>query len=299
MEASIEAADTVVSSMISKVLVATDFSETSEKALSYAVILARRYGAKFYLANVIPPAALQKSLYDGYVDRFRLALEELIRCEGKFEECGVVEGLQHEVLIAAGDLWRELSRIAATEDVDLIVIGTRGRSGVSKLVVGSGAETVFRHASIPVLTIGPCSPSKPRTRKLGRILFPTDLTADSALAIPYAISVAMEHEAELTLLHVVQDVKNQSHDDFETVVALQARLRALLASAGGEKVSARFEVAVGPVEETILNYAWEETSDLVIMGLKNRTPLADHLPWRHAYRIVSEAPCPVLTIRSR
>lgn len=285
---------------IKRILVGVDFSETSEKALDHAVAIARRYGAKIYLAHVISSVGFHLAPYESCVLASKLALQDLKRLEARLVRKGVLAGLEHDVFVSIGDLWTEIKRLTSTEKLDLIVVGTHGRTGFSRVVMGSAAEAVFRHASRPVLTVGPCVPSGPMTvAARRRILYATDFSHESAQALPWALSLAQEHGAELTLLHVVEalDGKTQ-HDMARVATALEQRLRALVPSGFSSKVACKAEVEFGPIAEGVIQVANTQSSDLIVMGLKPRAAFANHLPWLHAYRIVSEACCPVLTVRS-
>jgi nucleotide-binding universal stress UspA family protein len=239
--------------------------------------------------------------YSNCVHASELALEYGRRLEAKLVKSGALAGLEHEVVVAIGDLWEELNRIATEQDVKLIVIGTHGRTGLRKITMGSAAEAIFRRACCSVLTVGPCAPSAPpKNAALRRILYPTDLSDDSARAVPYALSLASKHEAELTLLYVVEAVTGEAqYDQGRAAMAVEGRLLALLPSSFANDPTVKVEVALGPIVETILDVARDHSSDLIIMGLKHWATFVDHLPWMHAYRIVSGACCPVLSVRSR
>jgi nucleotide-binding universal stress UspA family protein len=103
-------------------------------------------------------------------------------------------------------LWSNLAKAIQEKKIDLIVMGTRGRSGVGKFLLGSSAEEVFRQAPCPVLTVGPHSPAK-APHEFTRIVFATDFSPESVAALPYAVSLAQECQAHLTLLHVVAEPK--------------------------------------------------------------------------------------------
>jgi nucleotide-binding universal stress UspA family protein len=286
---------------LDRVLVATDFSDVSEKALHHAIAIARRYGAKFYLVHIVSSYGFYLAGRQSIVQATDLALKEARHLETRLVENGVLTELSHEVVVASGNIWEELQRIAKAERVNLIVMGTQGRSGLSRMVMGSTAENIFRHASCPVLTVGPCAPSDPWAHAaLHHILYPTDLSSESAQALPYAISLATEHKAQLMLLHVVKQITGEArHDERRVIAALEGRMRELLPSSSGlDKLPVEFEVAEGPVEETILEFANAKSSDLIIMGLKSAAPFVDRLVWSHAHKIVREACCPVLTVRS-
>jgi nucleotide-binding universal stress UspA family protein len=108
--------------------------------------------------------------------------------------------------------------------VDLIVLGTHGRSGVSKLLIGSVAERIFRQSTCPVLTVGPNVLGEPGSiADIHTILCPIDFTAESLAAFPYALSLAEENQARLYLMNVVPTPVLDSEE-----VSLMARLKALV-----------------------------------------------------------------------
>jgi nucleotide-binding universal stress UspA family protein len=287
---------------LDRVLVAmADFSDVSEKALHHAVAIARRYGAKFYLVHIVSSSGFYLAGHECVVQATDLALREGRDLAARLVENGVLAGLSHEVVVANGNIWEELRHIATAKRVDLIVTGTQGRTGLRKIVMGSTAEDISRHASCPVLTVGPCAPSDPWAHAaLHHILYPTDLSSESAQALPYAISLATGHKAKLMLLHVVDQITGEArHDEQRVIAALEDRMRELLPSSPRlNELGLEVEVTEGPVGETILDVATQKSSDLIIMGLKSAAAFVDHLVWSHAYKIVCEACCPVLTIRS-
>jgi len=189
------------------ILFATDFSPSSAAALPYAEAIARHYGSKIYFAHVIPPeayslvppkhrdTALQQA--EGYVTQRMAAL----LTSSNFQQ------IPHEVLEDRGEIWPTLSDMVERHDIELIVIGTHGRRGIQKMLLGSVAAEIFRQATRPVLTVGPEIP--PQTAagvRLRRFLCAADLSSKSAPAMNYAFLLAQEYGAHLFLLHVAPKV---------------------------------------------------------------------------------------------
>jgi nucleotide-binding universal stress UspA family protein len=175
-----------------------------------------------------------------------------------------------------------------------MVIGTHGRTGASKLLMGSVAETIFRHAPCPVLTVGPETTGEPDSiADLHEILFPTDFSAESLAALPYAISLAQQDDARLYLMYVAGRSQRG-----ETL--LESQLRNLVPPDAKLFCEPKVFVETGPPAERILALAEELGTDLIVLGVK-QAPLAfeasAHLPQATAYKIVSHATCPVLTVR--
>jgi nucleotide-binding universal stress UspA family protein len=283
-----------------RVLAATDFSPVSEKALHHAISIARRYHAKFYIVHVVSSWSFSLVGYEAAVEVSKLAYNDLRRLAARMIKSGALKDVDHEIVVTIGDFWEELKHIATTHDIDLIVLGTHGHVGLEKLIMGSVAETVFRYATRPVLTVGPCVPDTTSFTSARRnILFPTDFSAASVAALPYAASIAKEHGAQLTLLHVAEHITGESLlSGIEVLDSLKERLRELGPGNVESGKPVQVEVLDGPVVDSIVRISREEKSDLIVMGLKSPPVFfADRRPWLHAYETVSDACCPVLTVR--
>jgi len=156
--------------------------------------------------------------------------------------------------------------------------------------MGSVAESVFRYARQPVLTVGPCVPDVESSTSTRRsILFPTDFSTASVAALPYAISIANEHGAELTLLHVVEKTGGESLLSGMNCLGSPAdRLRKLASDNLKFGKAVQAEVVFGEVVGTVVQFSRDQKSDLIVMGLKSPpTFLADRRPWLHASAIIS------------
>ncbi len=286
---------------LKRVLVATDFSEASEKALHHAIVVARHYGAKLYLAHVVSSLGFTLAGADAIAQVEEATWRDLRPLETRLVETRALTGVPHETVVREGEVWEQLEQVIEQENIDLIVVGTHGRTGLRKIVLGSVAEGVFRHSSCPVLTVGPCAPSDPPANGMLRhILYPTDLSADSAQAAPYALSAATNHGARLTVLHVADLLYDETVEEREEIIsALEVRLREFLPRGPDVPYNLNYRIETGLIEKTILKLARELSADLIVLGLRAPDTFVDHLPWLSAYRIVCEACCPVLTVRSR
>ena len=284
-----------------RVLVATDFSPVSEKALHHAISIARRYNAKFYIVHVVSSWGFSVAGYEAAVEAAKLAYNDLRELSSRLIQGGALKDVDYEIMVAIGDFWEELRRIANTHEIDLIVLGTHGRVGLEKVVMGSFAETVFRYASRPVLTVGPCVPDTTSlTSTRHNILFPTDFSSASVGALRYGISIANEHGAQLTLLHVAEHITGgPSVSEEEALSSLKERLQKLVPGDVNLRQTVQVEVLKGPVVSSIIRFSREQKSDLIVMGLKSLPVFfADHRPWLHASAVASDACCPVITVRN-
>src|SRR5215469_14240549 len=141
---------------VKNVLFATDFSPTSEAALPYAAAICRCFGSTLHTVHVLSEVGL---LMMAGVDHVSLGtIYENAQNEAK-ERLGqiseYIEGIPHRNFVRHGQVWKMLASIIAENEVDLVVVGTHGRTGLGRLLLGSVAENILRHAPRPVLTIGP------------------------------------------------------------------------------------------------------------------------------------------------
>ena len=144
--------------LIRSILLPTDFSECANYALSFAASFARQAGAKIICVHVIEPIVPTVG-YTGMTEPLPIAdisvqLEDSAERElPKISECDEFEGIEVEEVIVHGDAASEIVRVAGERGVDLIVISTHGRTGLGRLLFGSTAESVVRHAPCPVLGV--------------------------------------------------------------------------------------------------------------------------------------------------
>ena len=288
---------------LKNILYLTDFSGPSEAALPFAAAIARGYGAKVHALNVFLPFVWPYTP-PGLTAAAVEAEEEVARKEMRQVESQLV-GLPHEAVIERGiGIWDAVKAEIETHEIDLLVLGTHGRTGAEKLLLGSVAEEIFRRAPIPVLTIGPGVRSSAHNGgRFNRVLFATDFTADSLAAAPYAVSLARENRAQLVLLHVLRkrEPRNGGRNDVSPCsVAEATHLLHKIVPDNGELAS-RLQAIVdfGNPAERILAVARECRSDLIVLGVRVSAHIGPmtHLERATAHKIVSRAECPVLTVR--
>ena len=276
------------------ILFATDFSKQSNTALPFALSIAHKYASKIFAVHVIAPPPLGNF---PTIEVQELAAQALREAHDYMKELGPrLGGIPHESLLRRGDIWDELSNITKEKNIDLIVLGTHGRAGVSKLLMGSVAERIFRQSTCPVLTVGPNVSGEPRSiADIHTILCPIDFTAESLAAFPYAVSLAQENQARLYLMNVVPTPIL----DYEEV-SLMARLKALVPPEAKLWCEPKAFVESGDAGDRILEQAEELAVDLIVLGIRPVSTLAGtrtHLGTATAYKVVSRAICPVLSVR--
>ncbi len=282
----------------SKIMVATDFSPASERALEYAISIARRFGSKIYLSHVIT--------LDGYpMIAPEIAAKTIEASRGEAEEnfariveSGGLHGIEYHANILEGAFWPTLDSLIDEYKIDLLVLGTRGLGDVKKVILGSGAEEAFRQAPIPVLTVGPHAKDESLGKtEFKKILFATDFGPGVDREASYAFALAQEHHARITLLNVVPYVEEFSEEAVTNRRNWVVRqLKELVPAKANLEQEPEFMMIIGDPVEEILSRA--DKADLIVMGAKPVKGLAGHVPHTKAYRVISAAKCPVLTIKS-
>ncbi len=299
---------------ISSVLVATDFSHASEKPMRHALAISRHYGAQIYLMHVVSSLGFTLAGPDSVAAASGLAWKDMREFERRLVESGKLAGLRHHVIVSDGDVWTEVEKIISQEHIDVVVLGTHSRKGLVRLVLGSVAERIFRHASCLVLTVGPNSPSDADLENTGIIrplLFPTDFGEASLRALPYAISFANQRRSKLVLLHMLSLAEKLEDNRWRTPAdiaqleedeqaATRRRLKGLIGHTPAPGFASEFTAEFGEPAEGILRAAETLNAEGIIMGLNRRShiEMISHLPWSTAYEVVCRAVCPVLTVRN-
>jgi len=281
------------------ILLATDFSPVSESALLYAERIAHRYGSRIFAvhavssgeAPMVPPECWGscQQILDEAAQREMQALSDRLR------------GIPHETAIGYGGVWEVLSHLIEKNEIDLLVMGTHGREGLGRFLLGSVAEEVFRQASCPVLTVGPkATGDLAQEVNFKEIVFATDLGPESEAAALYAISLAQEFQARLTLVHVVS---GQVESPAKAQVIVQDRtegLHTLIPEDVEMWCKPEYVVDFGDPARQILDVVRERKADLIVLGVRaaaGHLGTATHLAAATAHTVVSQAQCPVLTVR--
>jgi nucleotide-binding universal stress UspA family protein len=298
---------------VKNVLFATDFSATSEAALPYATAICRRFGSTLHSAHVLSDASLLMmtggvdyvSMSTIYEDAHNEAKEKL----HQISDC--LEGIAHRDYVLHGQVWKNLAGMVKDNGIDLIVLGTHGRTGLGKLLLGSVAEDILRHAPCPVLTVGPKVSGRaklPAFQKPGRdlapvelelrqIVFATNFAQNSALVAQEAVSLAEEFRARLTLLHVIEDYTQLGSRPSPMEDGVR-RLKDLIPRNAALQYLPETVLEFGVAADCILKVASERESDMIVLGARASAEVGStHLPWSTAHHVIAQAHCPVLTIR--
>ena len=167
------------------------------------------------------------------------------------------------------------------------------------MLLGSVAEEMFRLADCPVLTVGPHVPREVAAEVGFRnILFATDFSPNSGKAAAYALSLAQEHRARLTLLHAVEEASQSSQANAAILRTYFTRLlEEFVPAEAGLWCDPEYVVEIGEASDTILKFAADRLADMIVLGVRKSATFPGHLPPSTSYRVVCAAHCPVLTVR--
>jgi nucleotide-binding universal stress UspA family protein len=289
---------------LKNILFLTDFSGPSEAALPFAAAIARGYGATVYSLYVFTPPSYVYTTPDLTVAAIE-AEEENAKAEMRLVESQFA-GLSHEAIIEQDlGVWDAVARTLKDRSIDLIVLGTHGRTGAEKFLLGSVAEQIFRRSPVPVLTIGPGVRSSVHNGgRFRRVLFATDFTPESLAGAPYAVTLAQENQARLLLLVVMRKPDSDNEGDkrlFEMSVAeAMHRLHEIVPPDAKLEFPVQVAVEYGEPADRIVQAAKQRDADLIVIGVRaaaGRLGAATHLGRATAHKVVAHAACPVLTVR--
>jgi nucleotide-binding universal stress UspA family protein len=297
--------------LITRILFATDFSRWAQRAEDYACALACSWRASLTVLSVaeFPPGLNPDYLVNQQylADLLKHASAQLVDLKGRAEGRGIAVTTR----VATGIPSEEVISAAREEDSDLIVVGTRGKTGLAHILLGSTAERVIRGAPCPVLSVRTDSADLEDERvlarpvRLERILVPVDFSDCSLDALEYAVVVAQQAKASLMLLHVLEPVSygldfTLSHVRTREHVreSWTKRLQELTSSHQHSHVAMEFQLRGGLPADSILDSAQTLPCDLIVMGTHGRRGISHALSGSVAEAVLRKSHCPVIAVRS-
>jgi nucleotide-binding universal stress UspA family protein len=292
-----------------RILCPTDFSKFSFRAADYAVALAKHYDSEVHFLHVIPGVLMHPDQYPYIAQPIlpdpevrRRALERL----DAFVALSRAEGVRTRFSLAEGPAVSAILSAAASESSSLICLGTHGREGVERLVLGSVAEKVLRKSPCPVLTVSEGREERAsQPASFASILCAVDFSTLSLKAVEYCLSLAQEAGGRLVLFNAVEWVPDEplwegttSLEDYRDRMEEEVRKRLAAIIPGEVRNWCEVDTVVrsGKPYREILALASERKADLIVMGVRGRNPLDIMLFGSTAQHVVRRAECPVLTI---
>lgn len=293
---------------ITKILVPVDFSGPSRKAVTYALTLARGFGAQMIVAHVVPESSALTYAFPTQVTR--IEEEQFERATREIHELVPAEytaKLHPQFVVKIGRIADELLGLVGEFGVDLVVMGTHGRRHLGRWFIGSVTEHLLRKLPVPVLTVSHVDDKHViGTVPLKRILYAADLSESSLAGLKYAIELALGTGSELRVTHVVDDddrilwgpalFTRLAGERARLVEDARKRLDDYLGQVDAQGVSIEPLVFEGKPYEKILEFAEADAADIIVLNLQSRTSLDRALLGSTAERVVRLSRIPVLSI---
>jgi nucleotide-binding universal stress UspA family protein len=292
-----------------QIICPVDLSDSSVRAFAHAAAIAQWYDAQLTVLHVVPtfePIQMRGDLGDPVRVITPMPREQVLEEMSRTLNLAAVSP-RATPIAEAGDPQSTIIDQAISKKADLIVMGTHGRRGFKRLLLGSVTEAVLREAPCPVLTVpqAPASVSEAVTFK--RILCPIDFSPSALQALGFALDLARQADGRVTLLHVVEwlaEEEPRASTHFSVpeyrrymVEDAQERLRNLVADESRIWVEIDDLVVFGRAHREILRSAETKPADLIVMGAQGRGGIGLALFGSTTQQVLRGAICPVLTVR--
>jgi nucleotide-binding universal stress UspA family protein len=296
---------------IDRILCPIDFSDVSRHALAHVAAFAQWYEAKVTVLHVysapVPPVAV--SQYPGNISLLPPVQPDEVQAQVRtFCEPLSVAGVSPAIIVEEGDPAKAITRMAGDAPPDLLIMGTHGRGGFQRLLLGSVTEKVLRLVACPVLTVPPPAATG-STPSFKTILCPIDFGPSAIRALDYAFSLAKEADARIILLHVVEALSDAaalgepigfSIPDFQRSLEQDAleRLTALIPADARSWCEPEVRVTSGKAQREIVRVTKENQAELIVMGVQGRGAVDLLLFGSTTHHVIRDAAVPVLTLRT-
>jgi nucleotide-binding universal stress UspA family protein len=293
-----------------QIICPVDFTESSVRALAYAAAFVRWYDAHLTVLHVVPtfdPMQVRGDLGDPVRVVTPMPREQVLTEMSRSLNLAAVSP-RATPIAEAGDPQATIIDQAVSTKADLIVMGTHGRRGFKRLLLGSVTEAILREAPCPVLTVPPQARSGvSEAVTFKRILCPIDFSPSALQALGFGLDLARQADGRVTLLHVVEwlteeEPRASAHFNVPEyrrfmVEDAQERLRSLVAEESRTWVEIDDVVVFGRAYREILRAADTKPADLIVMGAQGRGGIGLSLFGSTTQQIVRGSMCPVLTVR--
>ncbi len=293
---------------LKKILFTTDFSPCAQRALNHAMFLAESFQSELHMLHVI-----QTHRHDMVEPMAQVANAEEIYNQLKNNAAGrlqdMIDGkangipVHYEVLCGISIVELIIEYISIN-DIDVVIIGTHGRQGINRFIMGSVAEKIVRLAPCSVLTVR-CE----EVSELRRIVVPIDFSVFSHKALRVAVEAAWKYNSELHILHIIErhsfpSIYNEGvrrgKDWLHDVKArIQEEVEELLKKLGAEGVKTSLHISEGHPSREIITYAQENNADLIIVATHGLRGINYLLMGSVSEKVVRHSQCPVLTVKSK
>lgn len=318
-----------------KIMCAVDFSDFTDAILAYSVALCKKFHAKLFLVHIVMDVNISFVNSGIAFDKVMLQDDHIRNAQERLEGL-VKEGtIEHEILIRKGHPADEIRRLALKEKIDMVITATHGKSGITRVLIGSVTEKLMKILHCPFLVMhtrwNGFIPRDDAKMKLKKVLVGCDFSQDSKLAFDYGVSLAQEYQAELYLAHVIKPTEHIELKSSDYINAIPGDYRAWRTSDYFEmqkkvteesrekinKLGRRLErqlyfmvpeecrswctprtiMLTGEPYKALITYAKEQEIDMIVLGIRGHTLWEKLMVGSTTDRVIRYAPCPVLAVR--
>jgi nucleotide-binding universal stress UspA family protein len=288
---------------VERILCPVDFSEFSDRACDYGHSFARHFGAKLFVLHVAEPFVPIDPSYISPSVIEQVYAQRIADAEEKVRELAARQNwsdVEHEVFLERGAVADAILHFVEGNNIDLISMGTHGRRGLDRLVLGSVTERILRTARPPVLAVHSLpqgSGAREEPAQFRKILYCTDFSDNSPRALEYAFLLACKYKAGISLLHVIERTDSGKDLEEERCRVLE-QLRAVIPQNVPNSATVEPAVRAGKTYQEILRHAAETETDLIVMGVRGRNALDLALFGSTTQRVIQLGQWPVLVVRT-
>jgi len=295
---------------VKRILVPVDFSEPSQRAVEYGLSLALQFNARLVLTHIVPSSTAL--IYTFPTESFAFEKEQAKYAKSMLPDLvpeEYRERIDLQTIVKVGEVRSELLGLVKDEKIDLVVMGTHGRKAFERFFLGSLTERMLRKLNVPILTVSNLDPARELHMAgpvpLGHVLYATDLSENAESGLKFAIELARDTGARLTVLHVLQALQTiywgaeagYLGNELESIREdALSRLRLSIPDRGCEGVRLNTLMTEGDAYREITRIADEEKADIIIMNLQGKTLAERALLGSTAERVIRSAHVPVLSI---
>jgi nucleotide-binding universal stress UspA family protein len=295
---------------IKRILVPVDFSEPSQRAVEYGLSLALQFNARLLLTHIVSSSTAL--IYTFPTESFAFEKEQARYAKSMLPDLipeEYRERVDLQTIVKVGEVRSELLGIVKDEKIDLVVMGTHGRKAFERFFLGSLTERMLRKLDVPILTVSHLDPARELHQAgpvpLGHVLYATDLSDNASVGLKFAMDLARETGARLTVLHVMEALRSlywgaeagYLGNELESIREdALSRLRLSIPARGCEGLRLNTMMTEGDPYRDIVRVADEEKADIIIMNLQGKTLAERALLGSTAERVIRSAHVPVLSI---
>lgn len=294
---------------INRILIPIDFSEASKKALVYGFILAARFKAKLVVVHIVPDSSALAYAFP--IEAAAIEQSQLAQASKELNALlskGPKTAIEAEGITKVGHIDKELIAIVEKQSIDLVVMGTHGRSHAGRWIMGSVTERILRRIPVPVVTVSRIDDGRhlvnPSLANPRHILYAAD-APEPGPALDYAVELAGRFAAKLTILHVVEPLDplhaagaNLSSELADRVNEVRRRFEKFLSRVNLRGVPIEMIVGTGKAYKEILSTAEDRGMDLIVLNMHRKGVVERASLGSTAERVVRVANVPVLSIPS-